>query len=132
MRGDEPDELILHSLQSTLVEKMERLKVLDDEILEGLTEEAEILAEIDRASEIRLGMQKGIFAVEKFFKEKEKKPTSNVPVRSDYSVSNAKLPKLAIKPFSGNPLDYQSFWDTFTAAVHSNATLDDILKFTYT
>ena len=70
LRGDEPDELLLRSLQTTLTEKMERLKILDEEILETLTEEADILAEIERCSEIRRDMQKCVFSIDGFFKGK--------------------------------------------------------------
>ena len=33
------------------------------------------------------------------------------------------LPKLTLTTFSGNPLTWQSFWDSFSAAVHSNNSL---------
>ena len=33
------------------------------------------------------------------------------------------LPRLTLPTFSGNPLTWQSFWDSFSAAVHSNISL---------
>ena len=41
-----------------------------------------------------------------------------------------KLPKLVLPKFSGDVLQWQSFWDQFTAAVHLS-DLPDINKFTY-
>ena len=42
-----------------------------------------------------------------------------------------KLPKLNLPVFSGNPLDWQSSWDSFEAAIHSNSTLNGTQKFNY-
>ena len=42
-----------------------------------------------------------------------------------------KLPKLNLPIFSGNPLHWQSFWDSFDTAVHRNPTLSGIQKFNY-
>lgn len=42
-----------------------------------------------------------------------------------------KLPKLVIKKFGGNHAEYQSFWDTFDAAIDSNESLNDIEKLNY-
>ena len=44
---------------------------------------------------------------------------------------NSRLPKLNLPTFSGNPLQWFTFWDSFQAAVHSNTTLGDIQKFSY-
>ena len=41
------------------------------------------------------------------------------------------LPKLYLPTFSGSPLDWQGFWDSFHAAVHWNPVLDDLQKFNY-
>jgi hypothetical protein len=42
-----------------------------------------------------------------------------------------KLPKLEIKTFDGNILYWQSFWDSYETAVHSNHSLTDAQKFNY-
>ena len=36
-----------------------------------------------------------------------------------------------MREFSGNPLDFQSFWDTFAATIDSNTQLSSINKFRY-
>ena len=36
-----------------------------------------------------------------------------------------------MREFSGNPLDFQSFWDTFAATIDSNTQLSSINKFGY-
>ena len=54
--------------------------------------------------------------------------------RSYSSISSSqyhKLPKLDLPTFSGNLLEWQSFWDSLESAVHSNPTLRDTQKFNY-
>ncbi len=132
LRDVEPDEDSIRALQTTLSEKMETLRILDDEILGTLEEEGPIANEIEQSGGIRQKIQKSVYSVDKFFRDKG--DTDNKPPHSAGSNSSAnvaKLPKLSLPSFSGNPLEFQSFWETFTASVDSNKSLDDILKFTY-
>ena len=39
------------------------------------------------------------------------------------------LPKLTLPTFAGNPLTWQIFWDSFSAAVHTNSSLSGVQKF---
>ena len=43
----------------------------------------------------------------------------------------SRLPKLTLPVFSGDPLTWQTFWDSFNAAVNSNPTLSPVQKFNY-
>ena len=43
---------------------------------------------------------------------------------------DVKLPKLELPDFSGDPLEWQSFWDQFTAVIHES-DMPDVNKFTY-
>jgi len=42
-----------------------------------------------------------------------------------------RLPKLTLPMFSGNPLDWLTFWDSFRAAIHLNPNLSGVQKFNY-
>ena len=42
-----------------------------------------------------------------------------------------RLPKLNLPYFSGDPLMWQTFWDSFSAAVHNNPNLTGVQKFNY-
>ncbi|XP_069107368.1 uncharacterized protein [Argopecten irradians] len=42
-----------------------------------------------------------------------------------------KLPKLDLPKFSGNILEWHSFWDSFESSVHCNPSLSDVQKFNY-
>jgi hypothetical protein len=42
-----------------------------------------------------------------------------------------RLPKLDLQKFNGNILDWQSFWDSFKSAFHTNPSLSGVQKFNY-
>ena len=42
-----------------------------------------------------------------------------------------RLPKLTLPTFSGNILDWLTFWDSFRAAIHLNPNLSGVQKFNY-
>ena len=56
---------------------------------------------------------------------------SNVPIVSSQVYYTSRLPKLELPTFSGDPQIWQSFWDSFDAAVNSNPMLSPIHKFNY-
>ena len=41
----------------------------------------------------------------------------------------SRLPKLILPTFSGDPLQFQTFWDSFEVAVHNNGSLTRVQKF---
>ena len=43
----------------------------------------------------------------------------------------AKLPKLLLPTFSGDPVAWATFWESFSSAIHQNADLSDLEKFQY-
>ena len=53
------------------------------------------------------------------------------PVSTSHSFQSNRFPKLVLPSFNGNPLEWQSFWDTFRSAVHDNSTISDVQKFNY-
>ena len=59
-------------------------------------------------------------------------PPQSSPVPATVpSTSASRLPKLSLPTFSGNPLLWQTFWDSFEAAVHGNPNLTRVEKFNY-
>ena len=43
----------------------------------------------------------------------------------------SRLPKLTLPKFSGDPLEWLTFWDSFQAAIHQNPNLGGVQKFNY-
>ncbi len=50
---------------------------------------------------------------------------------SSLSVRRVKLPELKLAPFNGNPLDWPSFWEEFSSAVHNVPELSESSKLSY-
>ena len=50
---------------------------------------------------------------------------------TSHAKSSVKLPKLTLRPFSGDLTQWFTFWDSFKAAVHNNSQLVGIDKFNY-
>ena len=51
--------------------------------------------------------------------------------RPSNQLSNVKLQRINLKHYNGDPLAFQSFWDSFESAVHGNSAFDDVLKFNH-
>ena len=58
---------------------------------------------------------------------KEAAATSSTPAPTH----KVRLPKLTIKPFSGNVTAWTTFWDSYNSTIHENPDLSDIEKFNY-
>uniref|UniRef100_A0A1X7UBB6 Uncharacterized protein n=1 Tax=Amphimedon queenslandica TaxID=400682 RepID=A0A1X7UBB6_AMPQE len=43
--------------------------------------------------------------------------------------SRSKLPKLLLKEFNGDITEWDTLWDSFDSAIHTNSSLSDIKKF---
>ena len=131
----EKDRIRLMSLQATLSDKGHLLDNLKQQVLSLIEVEYEIRSDIDRACEADLTVKECLFEIHAVLSKKDNNPPSSndtpnsIALRS--SNSNGKLPSLNVKQFYGNLLEYQSFWDSFRAAVHENDTLRDIIKFNY-
>ena len=42
-----------------------------------------------------------------------------------------RLPKVSVKPFSGDITQWNTLWDSFMSAIHDNHALSDVDKFNY-
>lgn len=43
----------------------------------------------------------------------------------------SRLPKLSLPTFDGNPLEWQTFWDSFSTEVDSNPNFTGVQKLNY-
>ena len=82
----------------TLIEKMDVLQRFDDEIVEDLSDVEELGHEIENAGEIRNNMHAAISR-----SETDRRSIPDSPERS--KPKTAKLPKLKLQSFNGNPLE---------------------------
>ena len=42
-----------------------------------------------------------------------------------------KLPKIVLKQFDGNPINFQGFWDSYNTTIHKNEDISDVNKMAY-
>ena len=140
----------LRAWKITLDGKKNTLNKLDDAILED-TAPKKIEEEINEASEFAEHINRAIVRTDVAL-ETIKKRTTDTEVGSNNLSSvtsnpnpstvstntsdsmpklQAKLPKLTLERFSGEPTKWQSFWDSFESAMHDNKNVAAVDKFNY-
>ena len=148
---NEGDEVLpkLESIKCMLQEQRTEIKSLDSAI-EELLEEDLLEKEIYDRCIFDSSLHETIFRIEARLKVKATGDftAENVSVSSNNSnVSGsetsgdgstvsaksckAKLPKLSLPTFSGDPVAWTTFSESFSSAIHQNADLSDIEKFQY-
>lgn len=55
----------------------------------------------------------------------------NIGTFTNVSQNVSRLPKLTLPTFEGDPLEWQTFWDSFDSAVNSNNVLSDVQRLNY-
>ena len=136
MEEDLTDDL-KHSLEAIMRngnKKEKLIKTLDEELVNIINEE-DIDDDIEKATEFETHVSTKINEIKSFIKkhtkEIEKDEVSSTSSRSPVIKPNINLPKLVLKKFSGNPIMWQQFYDTFEAAIDKNENLSNVQKFTY-
>ncbi|XP_066917006.1 uncharacterized protein [Clytia hemisphaerica] len=142
-RYDVMDEL--NSNIITIQSKHDTIKKLDEKILELLSDDEEMADELNANTEFELKVQKYVSKLKRLERKLEA-PYANVNVTPiatgtiaatvqqpiiERKNDGVRLPKIEIPKFKGDPLEWNSFRDTFTATIHENSKLSDIEKFTY-
>ncbi|XP_011408081.1 PREDICTED: uncharacterized protein LOC105315219 [Amphimedon queenslandica] len=123
----------LNQLKRSMEEKLETITILDAEILALIEEEDELAREIEEADAFKASMYMALAMItEKLAVESSAgaSPPAVTP-RVSSSSSQAKLPKLTLRPFNGDVTQWLTFWDSFKSAVHENDAISDIDKFNY-
>lgn len=131
----DPDQLSL--LKLTLTEKLETLKKFDSEIIE-LTPEGDLESEIQQSDEYRERIYAALTRVNKAAASPVRLRAETTAVTTERRLSSpreheakVKLPKITLPRFSGNPMKWTPFWDSFKSAVHDNGALSEVDKFNY-
>ena len=124
----------LESLISVIENKFQITKEQDLEIVDLIHEDL-IDGDTTRAAEFEIESEKGKRIINSFSEENRPKDKESPISRSgSLNVSKPKkprvnLPKIIFKKFSGNPIKWQQFYDTFKATIDSNEYLSDVEKF---
>ena len=119
-------------------EKLDTLIKLDDEIFVR-SEDKDIDTKIQQSEDYKSRIYEALVAItDKLKKEVEvtKKPTEESSVVAPFVTPKEKsltlkLPKLQIKKFTGNAVEWQAFWDSFDSSVNKQKGLAKVEKFCY-
>ena len=129
----------LTGLKNGLLEKIDKVKEIDQKILDILPQEEsekkledilvledlnfELLAKIDRYLK-KTPPSPSLSLLDISNQGSAPRPTQIQDVR-------IKVPKLELSKFDGDIINWQGFWDQFLIAIHENDSLADIDKFSY-
>ena len=125
--------------KNNYVDKNTKIKEIDEKILDLLTDKtADFESELDKNLHRNNAYYETLASVEQFL-ERINVNRFSASVRSVPSTSGSvtledvtiKLPKLVIKEFDEDIMNWQTFWDQYYSSVHSKNNLSDIDKFTY-
>lgn len=129
------DALRLEQLKRGLRETHERLNKLEEDIMPHI-DPGDVATEIEASERINDNLFAAMAKVEHVLAGMScttpaggLPPSSAVPTIDP--INRTKLPKLILKPFSGNLTGWSPFWDMYKTAVHDNTHLSNIEKFQY-
>lgn len=129
------EELITN--KEKLMKCQSDLEKLNDEVQAFSIEmkEEELMSEFEKVeyyNDIIIGLLCSLnLKIDKMSERKSEDGESCRTTSSRGRVPRVKLPQLNIKKFSGNPLKWQEFWDSFESMIHSDLLFDEIVKFNY-
>ena len=140
-RNDEKELDFVISIISTIENEFENLKVIHNEMIDLLEEEADIQKEVSENISFKREMQEYLNKGRSFInkvKAKDKSTgntlnsnTENLSASNRTLQPNLKLPKIELPKFNGNPLNWKHFIDSFTCSIDQNSSISDIQKMTY-
>ncbi len=124
----------IQQMKVALEEKMAILQTMDGEIqgiiCAGESSDEALMEDIEAAAKIAIDGV-GCMAAGSSEAAREITNSQGSPITVTGTSSQARLPKLEIKKFSGRIHECQEFWDSFRSAIHNNASLSDVDKFSY-
>ena len=131
----EDNTATLWDLYEQLQRKEELITPLDAKILEATEEDDVIEAEVLQTEVINTTMSTAKAKIKHRLRSVTVQDTTAPPPPTDRHMKREGrvtfLPKLELPQFSGNPLLWQSFWDTFEASVHTSNSLTGVQKLSY-
>ena len=124
--GESIDLKKLKFLKSTLEDKSSELKSLNEAVLEYILDDSQIQEDVGASCDFASAIQECIVDLEtaltserdheRSFSQSAESSLNTVQAGSSANVSihsHAKLPKLELRKFFGNPIDWYPFWESF-------------------
>ena len=120
--------------------KIQLIKSYDEQILDSIDTVADMEREIFESGDFEKLVSELIIYINMWLKSHDNEAMSDETVPYPIQNSNLqnsnisvwpRLPRQEIPPFSGNPLQFQSFSEIFDSSIHSSTSLAPINKFSY-
>ena len=131
----------LKLLRTSLQTKCSELEVLDRDIVELLEDVSKIDSDVSESCELisviqecMADLESALTAQESQGKNQQSNSLESAGTAQGHLQAvhtHAKLPKLELKKFHGNPIDWYPFWESFESAAHKNSNLSGGDKFNY-
>ena len=125
------------AVKSQLNGKLSTLQKVNNEVL-GLIEDEDAYEDYqNKADDLEIEIEEVIINIDSIILKPETEPVIHplipqvVPPPTPHQNHNIKLPRIDIKKFSGDVTEWQTFFDSFEVAVHSNDKLYSIKKMNY-
>ena len=138
--GNPIDVKKLKLFRAALQTKYSELQALDQEIAELLDDVSKIEQDVVESCELFSAIHACILELETALAAEEAQRKSQELGSGSTGISqsqprkvimHAKLPKLELRKFHGNPIEWYPFWESFESAVHENPNLSGVDKFNY-
>ena len=126
----------LKALKIELETKLLKAKDFDDRILDIIVSEEfseeDIQKEFDEASAVSTAVNEILFKIDSKLNEglTRNHVDDTLSLASFNDNLSVKLPKITLEKFSGDPKQWQGWWDSYASVIHENS-LSDISKFHY-
>lgn len=99
---------------------------LNEEVLDKIDQE-QMIEEIRQASEINMENKHVLQLADKFIDDK----SCDIDKPKTLTTKSVKLPTIVLPKFSGNIMEWQQFWDLYSASIHDRKDIPDATKFNY-
>ncbi|XP_028512939.1 uncharacterized protein LOC114574468 [Exaiptasia diaphana] len=126
---DESEELV--ATLERLTRREDEITSLDSNIVNLLDDADAIEKDVEEALTLQDKISVVKTRITRYIQSKNPvRPNQNTHAESS-SKAYVNLPKMTIKPFHGNPLEWQTFWDSFSATIDENNNLSNVQKMSY-
>ena len=128
-------EIDCETLLETILDTESEVTELSYRIQDLMLDDNELGEYLKNSTAFNMKLKKSKRKLQKFL---EYHPELSIPIeikRDTRRNGGVKIPKIVLRKFSGDPLDWKSFKETFEAAVHGSvsniSSISNIEKFTY-
>ena len=124
-------EINCKNLLKKILDTESKVTELSYRIQDLMLDDNELSEYLKNSIAFKMKLKKSKRKLQKFL---EYHPESSVPIEIRRDVrrnDGVKLPKIVLRKFSSDPLDWISFKETFEAAAHGSDSISNIEKFTY-